>query len=122
VPLEFEIISKPDLDETKALIYSWSIFDRQTGELKGRYVGKAKGGSGRPRKHYRRNVVRMLADGRYRLNKPTGFRAIHIALGEAVTAGDRIVLSFLCNIRADEDINQIERQYILSEGATLNRI
>ncbi|EJM96374.1 hypothetical protein PMI40_04606 [Herbaspirillum sp. YR522] len=120
--MHFEIAENSKVDESKPLIYAWDIIDRETGELKGRYVGKAMGGSGRPRKQYRRNVVRMLAGKRYRLAKPDAFRAIHVALGAAVTAGDRIVLSFLCNVADGEDINKIERSYIQSHAPTLNRI
>ena len=35
-------------DGTRPLLYMWEIHDAQTGELRGRYVGKALRGSRRP--------------------------------------------------------------------------
>jgi len=110
-----------DLDESKALIYAWDIYDRETGELKDRYVGKAKGGAKRPTTHYRRNINKWLAKENYRPSKPKAFRAVHIALGMAIIAGDRIVLNFVCDIPAGANINQIEREQIVLLAATLNR-
>lgn len=118
--MEFETETN-GVDESKALIYAWDILDRSTGALKDRYVGKASGGAGRPRKQYRRNVIRMIAGKHYRLNKPEAFRAIHVALGAAVRSGDRIVLRFVRNVAAHEDINKVEREQIALLGATLNK-
>lgn len=113
---------KPDgLDDSKALIYAWDIYDRITGKLKDRYVGKAKRGAKRPTKHYARNVKRWLADDDYRPSKSKSFRAVHIALGMAIRAGDRIVLKFVRDIPDGENINQMEREQIVLLAATLNR-
>lgn len=76
-----------------------------------RYVGKAAEGADRPRKHYRRNVANLLAGRPYRKSKPTEFREVHRRLAEAVERKLEIRLSFLCNVKAGEDINTIEQQW-----------
>ncbi len=107
-------------DGTEPLLYMWEIHDAKTGELRGRYVGKSVRGSGRPRKHYSRNVRRLLASMPYRKGHPDGFRKVHRALAMAVLNGDRITLTLLRNVRAEEDINEVERAAIEAMGCTLN--
>ncbi|WP_155630715.1 hypothetical protein [Burkholderia territorii] len=107
-------------DGTKSLLYMWEIHDAQTGQLLGRYVGKSARGSGRPRKHYARNVRRLLASMPNRKGRPDGFRKVHRALAMAVLSGDRITLTLLRNVGADEDINEAERTTIEAMGCTLN--
>ena len=85
--MDFHLVTN-GADESQPLLYQWEIHDAQTGELRGRYVGKARAGSERPRVHYARNVKRLLAGLPYRRNKPESFRAVHRALAEAVRAGD----------------------------------
>lgn len=107
-------------DEARPLLYLWEIHDAQTGELRGRYVGKALRGSGRPRSHYARNVRRLLERLPYRRGNPEGFRKVHRALAEAVLKGDRITLTLLRNVESHEDINEAERSAIRSLKCTLN--
>ncbi|VWD62335.1 hypothetical protein BCO71033_06744 [Burkholderia contaminans] len=107
-------------DGTRPLLYMREIHDAQTGELRGRYVGKAVRGSRRPRNHYARNVRRLLVSLPYRKGNPDGFRKVHRALAMAVLKGDRITLTLLRNVRAEEDINEAERTTIEAMGCTLN--
>lgn len=106
-----------ELDESLPLIYMWEITD-QDGNRVGRYVGKAKSGAKRPRTHYARNVNRLLADKPYRKNKPDQYRRVHKALAHAALEGHKITLSFLCNVRRDENINEVERRYIRLKGSS----
>jgi hypothetical protein len=105
---------------TQPLLYMWEIHDAQTGELRGRYVGKAVRGSRRPCSHYARNVRRLLARWPYRKGNPDGFRKVHRALAVAVLKGDRITLTLLRNVADDEDINDAERTTIQTMCCTLN--
>ena len=99
------------VDPGLPLIYLWEI-RRPGGELVGRYVGKAKGGAGRPRRHYARNVRNVLAGRPYRKGKPAQFRRIHLALAEAERLGHHVTLAFLCNVGSHENINEIEQLHI----------
>lgn len=96
------------VDTSRALIYLWEILDSE-GKVCCMYVGKASRGADRPRTQYRRNVNNILAGRPYRKGKPTGFRAIHRRMAEAVQAGEVMRLSFICNVALDENINEIER-------------
>ncbi|OZI63303.1 hypothetical protein [Bordetella genomosp. 11] len=117
--MKFRLIAL-GIDESKPLLYQWEIHDVRTGELKGRYIGKAVRGSGRPLSQYRRNVLNLLAGLPYRRNKPDGFRRVHRALADAVIKGDRITLTLLRNVPLGEDINEAERQAIRRFNCTLN--
>jgi hypothetical protein len=108
------------VDETKPLLYQWEIHDAQTGQLLARYIGKAVRGGRRPLRHYARNVRRLIAQLPYRKNNPNGFRRVHHALAEAVTAGNRITLTLLRNVGPNEDINDAERTAIHASNCTLN--
>ena len=100
-----------DIQQHLALIYMWEIFDRKN-NLKGVYVGKAKSGSKRPLKHYKRNVNRLINDKPYRKSKPDGYRKVHKALAKAVKNNEIIKLTLLCNISSFENINDIEQNHI----------
>lgn len=102
-----------ELNVESALIYMWEIRDGD--DLVGRYVGKAKGGSKRPLKHYKRNVANILLGKPYRKGKPDGYRSIHLALAEAERRGYDVTLHFLCNVNPGENINQIEQKCILEQ-------
>ena len=103
----------PGVDPDAPLIYMWEIRD-DTGNLTGRYIGKANGGAKRPTRHYSRNVNRLLAGKPYRNGKP--YRRIHFALAEAVRLGHDISLSYLCNVSDTNQIFQIEARYIREYG------
>ena len=98
------------IDPTKPLIYLWEILDFY-GEVCYRYVGKASRGANRPRKHYRRNVNKLLLGHPYRKNRPDKFRLVHRKLAEAVKGGHTIRLLFICNVALLENIDLIERQW-----------
>ncbi|CAE6862670.1 hypothetical protein R75465_07750 [Paraburkholderia aspalathi] len=117
--MDFHVVTN-GTDESQPLLYQWEIQDVQTGEVLGRYVGKARAGSRRPRCHYARNVRRLLAGLPYRKNKPEAFRVVHHALADAVRRGDRITLTLLRNISPGEDINEAERVTISALNCTLN--
>lgn len=117
--MDFRVLCN-EVDETKPLLYMWEIHDARTGELRGRYIGKAGGGSRRPLRQYSRNVRRLLASLPYRKGKPEGFRRVHYALATAVEKGDRITLTLLRNIQPGEDINEAERIAISASNCTLN--
>lgn len=117
--MDFHLITN-GTDETLPLLYQWEIHDDRTGELRGRYVGKTVSGSNRPRNDYARNVKNLLAGLPYRKGKSDGYREIHRALAEAVRNGDRITLTLLRNVNADEDINAAERAAILALDCGLN--
>ena len=108
--MHFDIFAH-NFNENSALIYMWEIIDLN-GDLIGKYVGKAKGGTKRPYKHYKRNVKRLLAGLPYRKSNPNGYRKIHIALGNAVRNGFKIKLSILCNVSQFENIDDIEQYHI----------
>jgi hypothetical protein len=100
-----------DVDPTEALIYRWEITEPQTRRVVYYYVGKAKNGAGRPLSDYKRNVGNLRRDRPYRRGKPEGFRAVHRRLSEAVRSEEEITLRFLCNVRPDENINDVERRW-----------
>jgi hypothetical protein len=112
--MEFKF-TPSNVNQAEALIYRWTITDGK-GNVKGLYIGKAKGGAERPLKHYRRNVNRLLAGKPYRLGNPEGFRKSHRALAAAVQAGYSIELSLVCNIAEGESIDFVERQQIVAHG------
>ncbi|TMP29250.1 hypothetical protein CWB99_02360 [Pseudoalteromonas rubra] len=116
--MEFETLTY-NVNEGKALIYMWETHD-EDGALTGRYVGKAKGGSKRPRQHYKRNVRRLLQNRPYRKSNPKGYRKVHRHLAEADRSGHKITLSFLCNIDASENINDVEQRLIKEHGCQGN--
>ena len=111
--MQFTVISGT-VDETLPPIYMWEI-QGVSGEVRGRYVGKAKAGSKRPRTHYSRNVRNALAGKPYRLQAPAGFRRIHRALADAVREGLVIKLTFLANVPEGESINEHERAWIRAQ-------
>ncbi len=117
--MDFHVVTN-GTDETQPLLYQWEIHDAITGELRGRYVGKASAGGRRPRKHYARNVRRLLAGLAYRKGRPDSYRSVHRALAEAVRKGDRITLTLLRNVTPGEDINEAERATIRALKCTLN--
>ncbi|MFX1740050.1 hypothetical protein PXJ20_32590 [Paraburkholderia sp. A1RI_3L] len=117
--MDFHVVTN-GTDETLPLLYQWEIHDAQTGELRGRYVGKASAGSRRPRRDYARNVRRLLGGLPYRKGKPDKYRGVHRALAEAVRNGDRITLTLLWNVAPGEDINEAERATIRALNCTLN--
>nr|WP_314899108.1 hypothetical protein [uncultured Deefgea sp.] len=113
--MRFEILPH-QINEKSSLIYMWEIRSN-SGELLGRYIGKAKAGAKRPRTHYYRNVVNILAGKAYRKGNPDGYRRIHIALADAHRAGNNISLVFLCNVQPDENINEAEQRCIKEWGS-----
>jgi hypothetical protein len=76
------VVKDNGVNERQPLIYMWEIMNR-TGELVGRYVGKAKAGAERPRTHYARNVANILSGKPYRKGNAQGYRRIHRVLAEA---------------------------------------
>ena len=103
------------VDEVQPLIYMWEIRNH-AGQLIGRYVGKAKAGANRPRKHYARNVANILAGKPYRKGNPDGYRRVHRALAEAERLGYVLTLSFLCNVNQEETINEAEQRCIREQN------
>lgn len=99
----------PGVDVKAPLIYLWEIHDL-SGQIVGRYVGKANGGEKRPTRHYPRNVNKLLAGRPYKNGK--NYRRVHFALADAVRAGHRISLTYLCNVSNVADILQVESRYI----------
>lgn len=105
------------LNESLPLIYMWEIHEA-CGSLVGRYVGKAKAGARRPLKHYKRNVANILSNKPYRRSNPSGYRRVHQALAEAERTGRKVTLQFLCNVAANENINEVEQRYIRLHGCS----
>jgi hypothetical protein len=101
------------IDVTAPLIYMWEIHD-ESGSLVGRYIGKANGGDKRPTQHYPRNVSKLLAGKPYKKGKD--YRRVHYGLADAVAAGHRISLSYLCNVPDTVDIFEVESRYISDYG------
>jgi len=85
----------PAADIDKPGLYRWDI------EGVGSYIGKYTKPS-RPKKHYARNVRRLLANEPYRKNKPEGFRVIHRVLAKAFCQGRRITLTIVKNYPVEE--------------------
>lgn len=106
--MKFSVLPS-NVDVAAPLIYMWQIHDSD-GVLVGRYIGKANGGDKRPTRHYARNVERYLEGKPYRNGKH--YRRVHLALAAAVRSGHAISLSYLCNVREDQDIFEVERQHI----------
>ncbi|MGM8060459.1 hypothetical protein [Vogesella indigofera] len=104
----------------KPLLYLWEIYDVHSGVLLHSYVGKAKGGSRRPLKHYRRNVLNLLQGKPYRKGKADNFRASHRALAHAALHGHQIVLTLLRNVELTS-LNEAERQEIITRAPDLNQ-
>lgn len=103
----------PCVDVTAPLIYMWEIHD-MSGHLLGRYIGKANGGEKRPTQHYPRNVNKLRQGLPYKNGK--NYRRVHYAMADAVEAGHRISLTYLCNVSDVEDIFKVESQYIKEYG------
>ena len=101
------------VNQNAALIYKWEIRDGSN-NLKGLYIGKAKGGAKRPTTHYLQNVNRLLKGKPYRAGNPDGYRKTHRALAQAVKNNYKIELSLVCNILDNENINKVEQYYINS--------
>ena len=101
--------SETDIDPLRPLIYRWQVRD-SAGRLVYAYVGKAKRGANRPRKHYARNVRNLLGGLPYRKGKPGEFRRVHRELAQAVTLGYRVTLTLLCNVSDGENIDEVERR------------
>lgn len=101
------------VDVTAPLIYMWEIHDLQ-GKLIGRYIGKANGGDKRPTQHYPRNVSKLCAGKPYKKGK--NYRRVHYGLSDAVKAGHRISLTYLCNVSKDHDIFKVESHNIKQYG------
>lgn len=110
--MEYTLIPS-DVDVTSPLIYMWEIRDA-TGEVVGRYIGKANGGDKRPTKHYPRNVRKLRGGLPYKTGK--NYRKVHYGLADAEEAGHKITLSYLCNVKEDENIFAVERRYIQEYG------
>lgn len=108
--MKFDVISN-NIKESQPLIYMWEIFDGDN-KIVGRYIGKAKAGSKRPLKHYKRNISRLIAGKPYRKSNPNGYRQVHHALAAAVRNDFKIKLTLLCNIENGENINEIELVFI----------
>jgi hypothetical protein len=108
--MQFAVVTN-GVDEQQPLIYMWEIRS-SSGHLIGRYVGKAKAGSKRPRNDYSRNVANALAGKPYRKGKASAYRRVHHALAEAHRLGNCVTLSFLCNVQPGENINQVEQRCI----------
>ncbi len=104
-------IISPCVDLAKPGIYKWEI------DGGGVYVGKYSRPR-RPTQEYRRNVERILANALSH-HKNGAFRPVHHALADAVRNGKAITLTIMAN-GEKEDLNRLERQFILSEKANLN--
>ncbi len=113
-------LNENGVEQDKPLLYLWEVYDACSGELLHSYVGKAKGGSKRPLKHYRRNVLNLLHGRPYRRGKLDQFRASHRALAEAILQGHQVVLTLLRNVEL-ADINKAEREEIMLRAPDLNR-
>jgi hypothetical protein len=119
------LIAADGVDTKAPLIYLWEIRNR-SGEVVGRYVGKAENGHDRPRKDYKRNVDRLLRGLPYRRGKPDGYRPVHYALAAATRENHDIVVTYIRNVEAHENINAVEQHYIrhydcvLGTGVGLN--
>lgn len=109
-----EYVPPPPCVDVKApLIYMWEIHDL-AGRLVGRYIGKANGGEERPTRHYPRNVNKLRAGRPYKKGK--NYRRVHYAMADAVAAGYRISLTYLCNVTDVEDIFEVESRFIRKYG------
>lgn len=97
------------IDTNAPLLYMWEIRD-QTDTLMYCYVGKSERGTGRPLRHYKRNVRNLLGGRPYRRGKPDSFRVVHRQLAEAVRQGHRITLTILCNVPPGANIYEWERR------------
>ena len=103
----------PCVDVKAPLIYMWEIHDL-SGRLVGRYIGKANGGEKRPTRHYPCNVNKLRRGQPYKKGK--NYRRVHYAMADAVEAGHRISLTYLCNVSEDDDIFKVESRYIKEYG------
>ncbi|SAK97680.1 hypothetical protein AWB79_07501 [Caballeronia hypogeia] len=91
------------VDPFLRLLYYWEIRNA-SGEIAGRYVGKAADGS-RPWRRYPRRVENLLRGDSYG-------RSIHHALAESVLQRHRAKVTFLCNVPSDADIDTWEKHAI----------
>jgi hypothetical protein len=106
----------PGVDPKQPLIYMWEIADA-SGQVIGRYIGKANGGEKRPRQHYARNVEKLLGGKPYKNGKD--YRRVHYALAQAVVQGHAISLQYLCNVPEDLNIFEVETRYIHEYGCNI---
>jgi hypothetical protein len=116
--LEFVIITTSSIDPRQAMIYMWEIISSEDDSVLGRYIGKSSRGETRPLTHYARNVANLLAGKPYRKNNPEGYRRIHHALAEATACGHKVRLIYLENVGNEQNINEVERQFITKIGTT----
>lgn len=90
-------------------IYRWHI------ARVGSYIGKFKRIS-RPRRHYTRNITRLLNKLPYRKSNPAGFRYIHQKLADAHLRKRKITLIILENV-SPAQINRREQELIAKFGS-----
>ncbi|WP_454737167.1 hypothetical protein [Cupriavidus necator] len=91
------------VDPSLRLLYFWEICN-VSGEIVGRYVGKA-ANSSRPWGRYPRRVENILRGETYG-------RSIHYALAASVSQGHRAKVTLLCNVPPEADIDAWERHAI----------
>lgn len=113
LPFEFH---HNGVDQAKPLIYAWEIRDLAD-SLRYRYVGQSELGAERPLKRYARNVANLLTGRPYSRAKPDGFRVVHRRLAEAVKLRWPITLLLIRNVGPDENIFDVEAQYIREMAA-----
>jgi hypothetical protein len=114
--LEFVIVPASSIDPNQAIIYMWEITSSEDDSVLGKYIGKSSRGETRPLTHYARNVANLLAGKPYRKNNPEGYRRIHHALANAAACGHTVKLIYLENVGKEQNINEVERQYIVRFG------
>jgi len=114
--LEFAIVATSSIDPNQAIIYMWEITSSEDDSVLGKYIGKSSRGETRPLTHYARNVANLLAGKPYRKNNPEGYRRIHHALAKAAACGHTVKLIYLENVGKEQNINEVERQYIVRFG------
>ncbi|NOV24743.1 hypothetical protein E5S69_14630 [Cupriavidus necator] len=103
------------VDLSKPLVYRWQIFHADDGPVSN-YIGLV---YVHPKRTVRKRIakyesrVRGLQQGKpYSPENPEGYRKVHRALFAAVNAGDRIVLTFLCNNSPEESLSYLESKHI----------
>lgn len=120
--LEFVIVAASSIDPRQAMIYMWEIISPKDDSVLGKYIGKSSRGETRPLIHYARNVANLLAGKPYRKNKPEGYRRIHHALAKAAACGHKVRLIYLENVGKDQNINDMEREFIVKFGTAGSEI
>lgn len=91
------------VDPSLRLLYFWEIRN-VSGEVVGRYVGKA-ADSRRPWGRYPRRVENILCGDTYG-------RSVHYALAASVSQGHRAKVTLLCNVPSEADIDAWEKHAI----------